>query len=188
MRLLTFPTFPSFPTVRLVAVAVLAAFVTAVAVGVALATNPKDLLLQSSDLPSGAKRVHFGTKVGVIKLPRKVHGKAAWVAYRFRSGRSIEVIVSAAGVVSSSSDAHAVFRNLKNKVSSRIYHLVRVPKYGDEQYAAAVSTKTTSVAFVIARSGTKLWELAVTSYPGFTKAKLVSELVKYAGKAKARAG
>jgi hypothetical protein len=177
----------TFSAARLVAVAVLAALVTTVAVGVALATNPKDLLLQSSDLPSGAKRVHFGAKVGVIKLPRKVHGKAAWVAYRFRNGRSIEVVVSAAGVVSSASDAHAVFKNLKRKVSSPLYHLVRVPTYADEQYAGGLSSKTTSVAFVIARSGTKLWEIAVTSYPGFTKAKLVSELEKYAGKAKTRA-
>jgi hypothetical protein len=179
--------FPSCPPIRLVAVAILAALLTAAAVGAAVATNPKDLLLRSSDLPSGAKRIHFGAKVGVIKLPRRVHGKAAWVAYRFRNGRSIEIIVSAAGVVSSSKDAHDVFKNLKNKVSSRIYHLVSVPKYADEQYAAAVSTKTTSVAFVIARSGTRLWEVAVTAYPGLTKSKLVAELEKYAGKAKARA-
>ena len=72
-------------------------------------------------------------------------------------------------------------------MTSPIYHLVRVPKYADEQYAGGLSSKTTSVAFVIARSGTRLWELAVTSYPGFTKAKLVSELEKYAAKAKARA-
>ena len=159
---------------------------TTIAVGAALATNPKDLLLQSSDLPSGAKRVHFGTKVGVIKLPRKVHGKAAWVAYRFRNGRSTEIVVSAAGVVSSASDAHAVYQHLKRKVTSPLYHLVRVPKYAEEQYAGGLSSKTTSVAFVIARSGTRLWELAVTTYPGLTKAKLVSELENYAGKAKAR--
>ncbi len=177
----------AFPTVRLVAVVVLAAFVTAVGVGAALATNPKDLLLKASDVPSGAKRVKFGTKVGVIKLPRKVHGKAAWVAYRFKNGRSTEVVISAAGVVSSSRDAHATYQYLKKKVSASLYRPLRVPKYGDEQYAAGVSSKATSVAFVIARSGTTIWETAVTAFPGFSKSKLVSELEKYAAKAKSRA-
>jgi hypothetical protein len=177
----------TLPKGRLVSVAVLASLAVAVAVGMALAANPKDLLLHKSDLPSGAKRVQFGTKVGVIKLPRKVHGKAAWVAYRFKHGRSTEVVISAAGVVSSTSDARAAYRYVKKKVSSPLYRLVRVPKYGDEQYAAGVSNKTTSVAFVIARSGTTIWETAVTAFPGFSKSKLVSELEKYAAKAKSRA-
>jgi hypothetical protein len=177
----------TLPTRRLVSVALFAALAVAVGVGTALAANPKDLLLHSSDLPSGAKRVKFGTKVGVIKLPRKVHGKAAWVAYRFKNGRSTEVVISAAGVVSSTSDARATYRYLKKKVSTSVYRLVQVPKYGDEQYAAGVSSKTTSVAFVIARSGTTIWETAVTAFPGFSKAKLVSELEKYASKAKSRA-
>jgi len=177
----------TLPTRRLVSVAVLAAFAVVVAVGTALAANPKDLLLHSSDVPSHAKRVNFGTKVGVIKLPRKVHGKAAWVAYSFKNGRSTEVVISAAGVVSNTRDARAAYRYMKKKVSSPIYRLVRVPNYGDEQYAAGVSNKTTSVAFVLARSGTTIWETAVTSFPGFSKAKLVSQLEKYAAKAKSRA-
>jgi hypothetical protein len=175
------------PTRRLILVVALAGLAVAVAVGAALAANPKDLLLHSSDVPSGAKRVRFGTKVGVIKLPRKVHGKAAWVAYSFKNGRSTEVVISAAGVVSSTSDARAAYRYMKKKVSSSLYRLVRVPKYGDEQYAAGVSSKATSVAFVIARSGKTIWEVAVTSFPGFSKAKLLSELEKYAAKAKSRA-
>ena len=157
-------------------------------VGAATTANPKDMLLRSSDMPSGAKRVKFGATSGTIRVPKLIHGKAAYVGYRFKNGRSTELIADAAGVVTSG-DAHAAFLNLKKKLTSNSgLKRIALPKYGDEQVGLGVGALGASAAVVLVRKGSSIWELVVVGYPSFSKAKAKSELEKYASKAASHVG
>jgi hypothetical protein len=158
------------------------------AVNAAGTSNPKDLLLRSSDVPAGAKRVSFGGAKGAIKIPRTVHGKSAYVGYRFKNGSRSESVAEAVGTVASSGDAHDVFVKLKRDIT-RIpsLHRINVPKYGDEQVSLRFSLQVASSGVVLVRLGNMLWEVVVTEIPGASKAQVTAELEKYARKAKDRA-
>jgi hypothetical protein len=161
----------------------------ALAAAAAGATSPRTLVLKKSDVPAGAKRIAFGSATGTIKLPRRVHGRAAYVAYKFKNGKRVEVVGSAAAIVVSTPDAHAAFTALRrNLVRRSTFYAIRLPKYGDEQFAMGITIRPASAAVLVVRSGTKLWEVGVSNFPGLTKARLKVELSKYAGKADARAG
>jgi hypothetical protein len=153
------------------------------------AVNVKSLVLQPSDMPSGAKRVTFGSSKGAIKIPRSVHGQVAYSAWTFPSGGSKEAVGSAAGFVASSGDAHDVYLSLKRKFDriSQTFKPVSLPKYGNEQFAGSEATGGASLGLVFVRSGSRLWEVVVSGYPRFPKARMLGELKKYAGKEKSRA-
>ncbi len=173
---------------KTIIVALAVAGLTASVVNAAGTANPKDLLLRSSDVPAGAKRVTFGAAKGSIKIPRTVHGKSAYIGYSFKNGSRSETVANAVGTVASSSDAHDVFVKLKNDLTNEsAIHRVLVPKYGDEQVAVGVAVRTVSTQAVIVRSGNLLWEVIVYDLPGLSKAQAKAELEKYARKAKDRA-
>jgi len=157
------------------------------AVNAAGTTDPKNLLLRSSDFPAGAKRVSFGGKTGGIKIPRTVRGKSAYVAYKFKNGSRSESVAEAVGTVASSGDAHDVFVKLKRDITRvQSLHRIKVPRYGDEQVSLRFSLQVASSAVVLVRSGNMLWEVVVTEIPSVSKAQATAELEKYARKAKDR--
>ena len=170
-------------------VPVLVLVVAVSSVSAATTSNPKDLILRSSDMPSGAKRVKYGAKTGTIKLPRLVHGKAAYVAYQFKNGKTRELVSNAAGVVTSG-NAHAAFLNLKTKLgpAAALLKPLRLPKYGDEQVGYQYGARIAGASFVLVRKGSVIWEVIVAGAPSFSKAKSKSELEKYAHKAAAHVG
>ena len=154
----------------------------------AVATDPKELLLRSSDVPAGAKRVSFGGTSGAIRIPRTVHGKAAYVAYSFKNGARRESVGNAVGALGSTGDAHDVFLDLKEKAAKGGgFHRLSVPSYGDEQVALGIANRAVSGGILLARSGPVLWEVIVSDFPGFTESQLRGELEKYAARAKKRA-
>jgi len=162
--------------------------VAAGSVSAATTTSAKDLILTSSDMPSGAKRVKFGTASGTIKLPKVVTGKAAYAAFRFKNGKTTELVANSAGVVTSG-NAHAAFLNLKKKIGTNAgIKTLRLPKYGDEQVGYAFGTRVAGASVVLVRKGSVIWELVAAGYPLFSKAKSTSELEKYAHKAAAHVG
>jgi hypothetical protein len=174
---------------RLLLTALVAVLVTAASVSAAAARSAKDLILHASDVPAGAKRISFGGAKGTIKIPRTVHGQEAYVAYRFKNGSKAELVASAAGILANTRDAHDVFVSLRKKViKGGGFRRLSVRKYGDEQVTLGVAVRAASVGIILVRSGATLWEVAVSAYPGFSKAKQTSELEKYASKGKARAG
>jgi len=159
------------------------------AVNAAGTTDPKNLLLRSTDVPAGAKRVSFGGAKGGIKIPRTVHGKSAYVGYKFKNGSRSETVGDAVGTVASSGDAHDVFVKLKRDITRvAALHRITLPKYGDEQVSLRFSLQVASSGVVLVRSGNVLWEVVVTEIPAASKAQMLTELKKYARKAKSRAG
>jgi hypothetical protein len=171
---------------RLLLTTLLAALVTAAAVSAAVAINPKEAVLQSSDFPAGSHRLSFRGAKGTIKIPKTIHGQVFSVAYRFKNGTRTEVVANAVGTVSSSSDAHAVFVKLKKNLAT--FKPVHLPSYGNEQAAAGIFIKYGTVVVLLVRKGSALWEVAVSDIPGLSKSKAIAETRKYAGKEKARVG
>ena len=154
----------------------------------AATVNAKDLLLRSSDVPAGAKRVSFGGTTGAITIPRTVRGQAGYVAYAFRSGSRRETVGNAVGKLASTRDAHDVYLNLKGKAKNEAgFHRLSLPGYGNEQFAFGTATRAVSLGVVVVRSGSVLWEVIVSDFPGFAESQLKAELGKYAAKAKKRA-
>jgi hypothetical protein len=168
---------------------VLVAAVAASFVYTAAATNPKSLVLQRSDVPAGAKRVSYGSTTGAIKLPRSVHGRAAYVGWRFRNGGRTETVAAAAGILRSTRDAHAVYVKAKKTITAkgRAFKPLSLPRYGSEQFARGASFGPVGAGVVFVRSGARLWEVIISGYPSFPRSSVVSELKKYAAKEKARA-
>jgi hypothetical protein len=164
------------------------AAIAAGATSAAGSTNPKRLLLRASDMPAGAERVTFGGSTGSIEIPRKIHGKAAYVAYKFEKGSRQESVGEAVGTFTSTHDAHAVFANLRRKASSEVaLPPIKVKRFGNEQFARGSAKSAFSLGMLVVRSRSVIWEIVVGASPGLSKARLVSELQKYAAKAKARA-
>jgi hypothetical protein len=175
--------------VRLAAAVLITAGLAAGSAFAAGALNAKNLVLQASDMPSGAKRVSFGSSKGAIKIPRTIKGQVAYVGYRFKSGGATEMVAAAAGVVKSTQDGHDVLVYMKKQLSrSGTFKNLSLPSYGDEQFSAGASTSGFSAGVVFVRKGTRLWEVVVSGFPSFSKTKMLSELKKYAAKEKARAG
>jgi hypothetical protein len=174
---------------RTVFIALVTVGATASAVSAAASQDPKSLALRPSDLPSGARRTVFKQAAGTIKIPRTIHGKVYSVAYQFKNGSRHEIVANAVGTVANASEAHAVFAKLKQGVSRQpLANRVRLPRYGEEQVSFVFAQPSASGGAVLVRHGTVLWEVAVSEGPGVSKAKATSELQKYAGKQKARAG
>jgi hypothetical protein len=175
--------------IRTILITFVAAGLAAASAGAGVSSSPKDLLLKSSDLPAGAKRVAFGGERGAIKIPRTVHGRVAYVAYRFKSGSRTEGIGEAVGTLTNSRDAHDVYSSLKRKAAKQLKTFPRLAlsKYGDEQFAVGVA-RPFAISVLIVRSGSVIWELVVSAYPAFSKRQLTAELSKYAAKANSRAG
>jgi hypothetical protein len=175
--------------IRWIFIASIAAAVLAGTVSAAGTTDAKSLLLRSSDVPSDAKRVSFGSAKGAIKLPRKVHAQVAYVGYSYRNGSKRELLGNAVGVFSSSNDAHEAFAKLKKEAAtdSKGFPTLSVKHFGDEQIARGASTKAYSVALLGVRNGSRVWEVVVSDLPGLSKSGMIAQLDKYAAKAKGRA-
>ena len=174
--------------IRWILVAALAAAVAAGTVNAAGNVNAKNLLLRSSDVPAGAKRVSFGTAKGAIKLPRSVHAQVAYVGYQYSNGSKREALGNAVGVFSNSADAHDAFAKLKKQAATdaSTFPKISLKHYGDEQIARGAATRSYSVALLGVRNGSRVWEVVLTDLPGLSKSRMIAELQKYAAKAKAR--
>ena len=174
--------------IRWILISALAAAVVAGAVNAAGSTDPKSLLLRSSDVPSSAKRISFGGAKGAIKLPRKVHAQVAYVAYTFKNGSKNETVADAVGIFGNSKDAHDAFASTSKKATGQpAFPKLSVKRFGDEQFARGVATRAYSAGLLVVRNGTRVWEVVLTDLPGFSKSRMISELEKYGTKAKNRA-
>jgi len=161
--------------------------VAATAAIAASSVDPKVLLLRSSDVPAGAKRVSFGGTSGAITIPRTVRGKAAYVAYAFTHRSRRETVGNAVGALAGARDAHDVFLNLESKAKNEAgFHRLPVRSFGDEQFAFGTATRALSLGVIVARSGSVLWEVIVSNFPGFTQGQLTAELETYGAKARKR--
>jgi hypothetical protein len=81
-----------------------------------------------------------------------------------------------------------VYVRAKNAITVRgTFKRLGLPHYGDEQFAVGASLGPFAAGVVFARSGNRVWEVVVSGYPHFSKARLSAELRKYAAKEKARA-
>jgi hypothetical protein len=150
--------------------------------------NAQRLVLQRSDMPAGATRISFGGSQGAIRIPRTVRGQVAYVGWRFRNGRALEIVAAAAGIARNTRDAHDVFVQARRALLGQgTFARATLPRYGDEQFAATAGVGGVSGGVVFVRSGRRLWEVVVSGYPNFPRSRMLAELRKYAAKEKTRA-
>jgi len=144
-----------------------------------VATSPKALVLQKSDLPPGARLVRqFGDTSGPAA--------GYYATYRYTSGSKPRQLSSFASVWQSANAAAAGFRQSKADVSRTAARLA-LPKFGDEQLAIYQGGDG---ARLLVRKGNVFWllELAYDNDAGLTKAEATAELRRYGPKAMRRAG
>ena len=177
---------------RTTAVALLAgAGLLASAVTATGAGAPKNLVLQKSDMPAGAKRISAKAASGSIKVPRTISGKAYSTAFKFKNGSRQEAVGSFAGVVNGgAADAHAGYAKLKREALSGASSTVKLtlPRLGNEQAAYGYFVSSVAVAAVLVRKNRTVWYVGVTTTPGLTKRQGTAELLKYARKQQRRVG
>jgi hypothetical protein len=174
--------------VRAPFVALLAIVGVVVAASTATATAPRNLVLQKSDMPVGAKRIATSGAQGSIKIPRTVSGKVYAVAYRFRNGSRAEVVGSVAATVNSVSGAHAAFLKIKRNTlgAGKSAKAIRLPSFGSEQFSIGVISPGVAAVGVLVRTKAVLWEVFLTTAPGLSKSRAAAETTKYARKQEAR--
>ena len=181
--------------------AIAVALVAAVALaGGALAASalkdPKALALRKADFPASAKLAN--ENVGKpTPLPTGGTGKGYMAGYAFRNGTRDEEVVITVIATGSAAQARALFAGLKKEVlkKGKSDTSARLPRYGDEQLRATQYDgrgPNVWATELLVRKNTVVWTLNVGAHPStskpFPKAQALSELKKYAGKQKLRAG
>jgi hypothetical protein len=182
--------------VALVGAAVLLAATSSVLASSA-AKNPRTLVLQPSDFPAGATRQPLGkvTSAGIAKI--------FTVTFNFRKGTAEEEVTSDVAVATKPKDAAteyglqvAAYTGFKGSTK------VRLPSYGDEQYAEYLVNAERARGQLIVRKNNVVWTLTVENCgtlapygcvggktpPKMSKPQAIVELKKYALKMKARVG
>jgi hypothetical protein len=165
---------------RLLAVATVAALAGTAA---ALAASPQSLLLQKSDLPGGAKRQQLTLgKNGTTSIPKVGRVRAAgalWISRR-------DYVGTAAGIFTSSSNAEKAYARFRKSRVARKFQNIRVSGLGDEQVGLGFFSPSVSSALVLVRKGPVIWETSFSTVGKRAKSAVVSSLLGYARKQKAR--
>jgi hypothetical protein len=168
-----------------------ATILTAVLAGVLLVTSalaastakdPKNLILQRSDLPSGARKLPFSiSKSGTLTVPKV--GKVRHAEALYRAGTRF--IGTVAFVFASSSAARQAFTRTAGK-SSGTFKTLHVAKLGDQQIARGVFSRGVSSVIIAVRDDEVVWETAVSFVPGLSQAKSTAQTMALARKQNAR--
>jgi hypothetical protein len=162
-----------------------AAALCASALGAVSGRNPRQLVLQPSDVPSGAARLPLSGLKGTVSVPTGGSVRPYGVGYRFRRGSRREVVGSVVFVFSSEGAAKAALaRTLRG--TPKTYTTFSVPRLGDKQWTAGYFHRQASAAVIVVRSDEVIWEIAVSDAPGLTRAQAIAEALKYARKQRAR--
>jgi hypothetical protein len=149
--------------------------------------NPTRLVLQPSDLPSGATRTPLaGLKGATVSVPTVGRVRPYGVAYRFRKSGRVEAVGSVAFVFSSEAAAKTAFAKARSKNSSTRFTQFSAPRLGDQQWTAGLFHRSASAAVLVVRSDEVIWEVVVSDAPGLSRAAAVAEVIKYAHKQRAR--
>jgi hypothetical protein len=155
----------------------------ALAAGAAAATAAKDarqLVLQQSDLPAGARATVKGGDA-----------RGFGVTYAYRSGGKPNEISAAALVLPSRAAARAAFADLTGDIGSYVTR-IRLPRYGDEQVSTFHSAGGSQL---IVRRGAVVWTLELQTFlirageeHELTRAEGIAEYRRLAPKIQRRVG
>jgi hypothetical protein len=171
-----------------VTAAIAAASIAFATTGVAAAAikNPMSLLLRKTDLPRGATyQAGPGPRNLVASLAKLgIKSQDAYFSATYGDETGLSGLVLA---VESAGKAHTVFPKLKGDLGGAAKtRVVRLPAYGDEQFA----TTSSGSADLVVRKKRVIWSLSLV--PSFlspmSRTEMTAELKKYAVKAKARIG
>jgi hypothetical protein len=148
----------------------------------ALAASPSQLILQRSDLPSGAKKLPFKMgKNGTATIPKV--GRVRFAGALYKAGK--DYVGTVAGVFLSSGTATKAFRRFTNNKALKKFKRVHLPRLGDQQEAHGYFSRGVNSVLVLVRSGSVAWETSVSTLGG-SRARVVGDLTSLARKQKAR--
>ena len=157
------------------------------------AADPSRLVLQRTDFPSTAKytwgRVPATFTQGLAALG--VKAKAAYASAQLsRSSTKYESVLGTVVANGSAAQARKVYSALKTDLRRGSVSVLSFPAHGDEQIALYQSPKLGSKVQLLVRRNAVVWQLEISGggLLVLTKAQLLAELKKYAGKQKARVG
>jgi hypothetical protein len=170
------------------AVALVAAAAATAGLTTSTAKDPKTLVLQKSDLPSGARLARTLDYAGGLAL-----------TYRYRTQSSLIDLTSSAAVVKSRSQATAAFKQARTGFEQILKKLTKgtgyayrlnLPRYGDEQLA---TFHHLDGGKLLVRKNTVVWMILLQSLPAtgvrqITKAEAVAELKRLGLKQQRRVG
>jgi hypothetical protein len=176
----------------LVALVVAAVFATVPASAGSLASDPMSLVLQRSDVP--AKAVWRSARDRTIEktlAAAGIQGRAAYSSAEVDRGRTETLLVSSLVIVlPDAGKARQVFASYKILPPGlRPADVVRLPAYGDDQYAIFPKQRGLRTDLRVLR-GSAIWRVQI-SWAGaepFTRAQMLAELKTYATKLKRRVG
>lgn len=162
-----------------VAVAV-ATVVATTALGAASAKDARQMVLQKSDFPPGARAsAKGGDAMGYS------------VTWNYRTGTKPNQISSSAGVLPNRTTARAGFREFTSDLGP-LARRIQLPKYGDEQVA---TFHVLDGSQLIVRKNTVVWALILQTFltrggvtHELTKAEAIAEYKRLAPKMQSRVG
>ena len=170
---------------RLVAVISLLAFAlsAATAAVASAASDPSRLVLARADFPAGASYASIPMQGDFTKALAAAGIKANAVGYHVQMGNeTADGFVTTTGAASQAKKLYAL---MKDDVAPKPSSIVRVPSYGDEQFATFDAKDSKAELYV--RKGSTVWQLEV-NLSLKTKAQTLAKLKTYAAKQKSRIG
>jgi hypothetical protein len=148
----------------------------------ALAASPSQLILQKSDLPSGAKKLPFKMgKNGTATIPKV--GRVRFAGALYKAGKNY--VGTVAGVFSSSAAATKAFHRFSSSKALKTFKRVHLPRLGDQQEALGYFSRSVNSVLVLVRSGSVAWETSVSTLGG-SRARVTADLTALARKQQAR--
>ncbi|MFN8224443.1 MAG: hypothetical protein U0R50_14485 [Gaiellales bacterium] len=184
--------------IRAVAIAVIVCATLTPTVRATARPDPKEMSLKVSDFPAGAS-VDYEHADEKASLPGGLHGRLYATTYRFAVGRKTEVVNSIVIVAGSARQARTIYgaavRDNKAQNAPLQHQVLRVRRFGDEQYAVLlgdVAVEETQVQLWV-RHDAVVWMLYVNTDPtaadsGLSKPRALAELSKYGSKLQRRVG
>src|SRR5215213_2128062 len=157
-----------------------AAGATAVPAALALPTSadPKKLILQKSDLPSGAQKLPFSiSKSGTLTVPKVGRVRHAEALYRVGS----KYAGSVAFVFGSASIAKQAFNRSTSSKQGK-FKTIHVAKLGDQQIARGLFSTGLSSVVIIVRDDGIVWELAYTVVGKTSRSTAIAQALSLARK------
>ena len=159
------------------------AVVAALLASTALAATPSQLILQKSDLPSGAKRLPFKMgQNGTATIPKV--GRVRFAGALYQAGKNY--VGTIAGVFAGSGAATTAFRRFTNNKALKKFKRVHLPRLGDQQQAIGYFARGVNSVLVLVRSGSVVWETSVSRLGGGSRVRATADLTALARKQKAR--
>lgn len=155
------------------------------ALAVAATKDPLRIVLQRSDMPATAK--YTTGRLPAMDKGLRAAGIIGETAFHYsdirRSATRSDQVSGFVVVLESASQARRAYRLFKDDLEPKPGSVVRLPAYGDEQFA--FWTESVSKAQLLVRKGSIVWQLEVNPDPG-TKAQTIAQLKGYAVKQKRR--